>query len=207
MEKENKYIENINMTNIIVLALVYNYLSNKTNTLTETEVQRFFDDINYELHKEHSKEVSGDLQVGDEMAYKWDSKNQIYKLEDIYSLHGLYFNYIVDIPEKVLKISLNEEILKNINVNREYLKTKHETVHVSKIEDIYSLRMVDAQKTAVKYLELAGCKNIKVGYASPDQLNGDKGYHVPVSYDQDVLRIDIDESVKALLKRKTEQQK
>lgn len=199
--------ENINMTNIIVLGLVYNYLSNGKSFLTEKEMMNFFDKINSELSLQYQNEISGDIDEDDFLAYHYDYKEKVFKLEEVYSLEGLYFYYIEDISEHIIKISLKDEVLRSINVKREHLKTKIKTIHVSEKKDIYSLRMSDAQNSARNILEQAGYKNIQIGFAIPDQLQGDKGYHVPVSYDKNVICLDVKESEKSLLKRQSIQQK
>lgn len=50
-----------------------------------------------------------------------------------------------------------------------------------KVMGIYSLRAADAKESAKRILTQEGMLDIEIGCATPDQLDGDKGYHVNVS--------------------------
>lgn len=58
--------------------------------------------------------------------------------------------------------------------------------------EIYSLRANDAKEIAKKILEERGKKNIHIGNAIPTQLEGDKGYQVEVSYEENILEQNCD---------------
>jgi len=204
MKNNFEIVENINMSNIIVLALTYNYFETGKLILDLDKAMNFYEKINHHLSKKNL-EISGDIDDDYNILYEMDIEKNKCKLEDWqFSTYGIFMSYAKDIPEEIIKISLQQDVLDTIDVERKNIKTQIEYKRISETKEISTLNMENAQRIARKYLTQDGCQNISIGYGIPGQKD-DKYYNVPVTYDKPTIQIDYESSEKNLLKRRSEQ--
>lgn len=174
---------------LIVIALVYNYLANNRYELPE----RFIDDFINATFKnlissDNNYEVSDELlEVENYEGYLFAKKESKYILKSIEHA-GYLYNFQSD---DVIMATLQENALNSIDVERENLRLERSYKRKSGVVDVYSLEAKRASESAKKILENKGYTGIKIGSITPDQLDGDKGYHVSYICDEPVYKVKV----------------
>lgn len=189
----------IKKENIIFLALVYNWLANQKKELEEWDVSHYIDKVNEYLKYNFNQEILTASSLEDEA---WDYYNEIIKemfvfkykgLTGIYELKSLEnVDYIYRRQsEEVIKASLQEDALSCIYVAKENLEIKIEYKWISGREGIYTLWGNHAQEKVKESLKSKGCKDIQIGYPTPAQLDGDKGYYVSYNCQEPIEKVNV----------------
>lgn len=192
-----------NKSNIIILALIYNYICNQSKEMSKYDVENFFNSINYELYynqffAEIPEEETSDI-------YEYDKKTNKIRFTTPqclpYCLSSIKRYYIDQLPNEIIETSLLPEILMNLNLEREQIDTKKIIDPVWETKEISALKYNDAITSVIKILENKGCSNIKVGPAFPCMIEGDKGYSVKCSYSIERTIIDVEPTIEEYQKR------
>jgi len=116
----NKY----NKTNIIVLALLYNYLATKENKIKKTYFDLFFSELNYELLLKEQQLISEE-----------ESAQNVYTIKEKYielscssnlpySLIYMKRQYVDALPYEIIESSLSGNVLSTLKLNRSDINTK-----------------------------------------------------------------------------------
>lgn len=178
---------------VAFIALVYNYISNESDRLSEKDVEDFIEKVCFNLGYNHVEyEMLTDEKDLDELYFygiEFDYEKREYILKSLNNLVYLYDNQ----HKEVIKASLQRDSLSEIYVNRDKLKIVESYSPKSGIKDVYSSECASAKRTTASILEAQGCKNIKIGNAIPGQLEGDKGYHVRYSCDELFEKVNVSE--------------
>lgn len=170
-------MENIIDKHILVyMALVYNYIANDEKSLSERKVSFFAENVIKKLRdagiyceiSEEDISGYGYYDYGIEVA----ENNREYVLK---KLRGWLYDFL---PQEVITASLQKDVLSTIGVVKEQLQIQTRYTSKSGVQDIYALEGRRARESTREILEEKGCKDIEIGLAIPDQLDGDKGYHV-----------------------------
>lgn len=178
--------ETINKTNITILALMYNYISNNSDSLEVRQINDFINLINIELYNEGNNNFISTKEENQNIyCYDMDGKN-ISLNSEIYLL-GAASSYINTIPKHIIFTSLKDSILCTLNADKDKIKIVTSYKCVNSFIDVFALSQFDALQKAKGCLEIYGYKNIKFHTAYPEQKYGDKSYHVIVSYDMEIL--------------------
>lgn len=178
---------------------MYNWLANQKKELEEWDVSHYIDKVNEYLKYNFNQEIVTASSLEDEA---WDYYNEIIKemyafkykgLTGVYELKSLEnVDYIYKWqPEEVIKASLQEDALSCIYVAKENLEIKVEYKWISGREGIYTLWEDRAKEIVKEYLENRGCKDIQIGYPTPAQLDGDKGYYVSYNCQEPIERVNV----------------
>ena len=163
-----KNVNRIEKSRIIFIALIYNYLANNKISLHEEKVVDYVINVIKNLHNS-IYDVTGNIKNAARLCLwgvSYDKDKEEYMLNSLKDIESLYDMQ----PQELIKASLQDNALLSIGERKYHLK--------SDVMDIYSLYAKRAQESAVSILESQGCKNIRISGAVPDQLSGDKGYHV-----------------------------
>lgn len=191
--------ETINGTYITVLALMYNYICNGTDSLEKCQIDNFEYLINLELYKEGKNDlISYDEEP--QNIYHYDNSNKTVYLNDKNYFFSDASDYISTIPKHIILTSLKDNILCILNVNKDKIKIVTSYKRVNSFIDVFSLSKSDAVIKAKKCLECYGYKNIEIHTAYSEQKYSDKSYHVIVSYDIENISFDTSLNDKKLLK-------
>lgn len=194
----------INKSNIIALALVYNYISNNQKALSMNDLNRFKRLIDIHVHNDYKEEIISDEEDLEQQFYYYDEKNNIilgnkFNEEEYINFRYIEYYYIESIPQSVFLSSLKDDVLNSINVDRNKLRIEKKDEHKFDVVGVYTLSEAKARKSAKEILELKGYKNIVTSFANTFQKD-DKGYNVNVSYDEEVMTLDIVGSIQKILK-------
>lgn len=197
--------EKINKTYITILALMYNYISNKSDFLKIGQIDNFINLINFELYMERKNNL---ISYDDELQniYYCDNFNKTVYLNDPDYFFTDAFDYISTIPKDIILTSLKDNILCALNVDKDKIKIVTSYKRVNSFIDVFALSKSDALMKAKECLENYGYKNIEFNVAYPEQNHGDKSYHIIVSYDIETISFDTDSNDKKLLKNSKQNQ-
>ena len=114
---------NYNKTNIIVLALLYNYLANKETIITKRNFEIFFSELNYELLLKEKKLISEEER--EQNVYKTNENVIQLNVNNLpYSLVDIKRKYIDLLPCEVIEASLSKDVLCTLKINRNDINTK-----------------------------------------------------------------------------------
>lgn len=193
-----------NKSNIIILALIYNYICNQSKEISKYNVDNFFNAINYELYyNKYFAKIADEEEPAD--IYEYDKKTNKIKFTTSqylpYCLSSIKRYYIDQLPNEIIETSLLPEILMNLNLEREQIDTKKIIDPVWETKEISALKYNDAITSVIKILENKGCSNIKVGPAFPCMIEGDKGYSVKCSYSTERTIIDVEPTIEEYQKK------
>ena len=184
-----KNVNSIEKSRIIFIALIYNYLANNINSLNEEIVMDYVINIIKNLYK-NNYDVTGSMKNNSALnlwGVSYDKDKGEYMLNSLKNIDLLYNMQ----PKELINASLQDSALILIGVNKKSLQIEREYYLKGGVKDIYSLRAKDAVEKTVDILESQGCKNIKIGGAIPDQLSGDKGYHVSYFCEEPFEKVNI----------------
>lgn len=179
----------IEKSRIIFIALIYNYLANNINSLNEEIVMDYVINIIKNLYK-NNYDVTGSMKNNSALnlwGVSYDKDKGEYMLNSLKNIDLLYNMQ----PKELINASLKDSALILIGVNKKSLQIEREYYLKGGVKDIYSLRAKDAVEKTVDILESQGCKNIKIGGAIPDQLSGDKGYHVSYTCEEPFEKVNV----------------
>ena len=181
----------ISKTNIIILALIYKYLTTKETKIKIADVEKFWLYININLREKNNLDLISPDKLENQYIYHQDNTYTNYVLIDPTIIEDIYIGYIDTIPQSILLESLNQEILNIINVDRKKIITKTYTKHIEKTIELYSISKNRAIESAIKHLTNSGYKNIQASTAFYLGMQPDHLWSVPVSYDEDITYIDL----------------
>lgn len=113
-----------NKSNIIILALIYNYLANKKIKIPKSSVDNFFNELNYELFINEYNLIND----GENEQNVYIYKNDFIEFADTnkipYSLIIFKRKYIDILPNEIIELSLMPNILSTLKINRNDISTK-----------------------------------------------------------------------------------
>lgn len=162
---------------LVFLALLYNYLANNIKEIYHSYFYFYLTAVNEKLREMGSSyQISHDINKNNNEFFDIDYNlsQDRYRLTSTEKLLMLYRN----LPDEVINASLDAEALSNIHVDKVALDITINYKRENQKMDIYSLSSQTAMESVRNILTEAGCRNIKFSYAIPDQLDGDKGYHI-----------------------------
>ena len=180
--------ETISKTHIIILALMYNYISNKSDALKIRQIDDFISLIDLKLYNDGNNFISTEEENQNIYHYDISNKNVLLNNEDYFVSDAN--DYINTISKHIICISLKDDILCTLGVNKDKIKIVTSYERVNSFIDVFALGQSDALNKAKGCLEAYGYKNIEFHTAYPEQKYGDKSYHVIVSYDMEKLSFD-----------------
>ncbi len=192
--------ETINRTHITVLALLYNYISNKNDFLGKCQIDNFEYLINLELYKERQNTLISCYEEPQDIYYS-DNGSKTISLKDKNYFLGEASRYIESIPKHIILTSLKDDILCTLDVDKDKIQIVTNYKHVNSFIDVFSLSAKDALKKAKECLESYGYKNIEIHAAYSEQKYGDKTYHVIVSYDVETISFAMNSNDKKTFKK------
>lgn len=193
----------VNKTNIIIMALIYNYVSNRSKSISVENIDKFKDAMDFEMVYNQGKETISNEEdkqfscYGNVYRYDIDSSNnKCVVFNDQCDLGLVYYRYIDSLPQYIVLASLKENVLNSIGVDRKNLRIKTVSKHKEGIVNTKSFEMDTAKASAKELLESLGKKNINVGFRSLDQFPLSTGYRVSVSYEEDHFYLDLSDNNK-----------
>ena len=190
----------INKSNIVILALVYAYLSNRETQLKEWDLDRFFLNIRIAMYNNPMATEIADEEIESQEVYYRDEKDN-YVLKRPELLPQICRKYIDNIPEEIFFESLKEDNLSQINVDRNKLKIVAENEHKYETVELASMSASSAISSARIILEGRGCKNIQINGTYFAGMRDDYVWGVQTSYDKDRFYLDLGEKEKGYTKR------
>lgn len=191
--------KSINRTNIVCLALIYNFISNGTTSVNIDSFNMFKGWIDYSLYNGPGGQWISDEEEEQDY-YHYDRKNGCIVLNDVRDLGSMSFRYVDCLPQDILKLSLDHETLKFLSVDGDAIKTRVRSEHKYDTLGVYSTSAASARESVLRGLQNSSYKNIEVGPAFFTKLDSVYGYNVSVSYDIDSIFLDLDSSCKHLIK-------
>lgn len=192
-------MEKCNKTNVVALALIYNFISNGTNAISIDQFNLFKGLIDYNLYSKLG-ETWIPYTEDEQDYYHYDNKNGQIVLNNIYDLGNMCFYYVDNMPQEILKISLESDILSVLGVDRDKIKTYTKIEHKKETIGVYSASVAGALESVRNSLDKAGYKNIEIKSAFFTKFDDECGYNVSTSYDIEKLSIDLKTSCKNLIK-------
>lgn len=166
--------------NVILVALMYNYIANHETNLSSREINKFIEAVNNSLQKSgnYYEIQMNDSNFGEAFfGFDFDKEKERYILISLRFIEWVYDCQ----PEEVITATLKKSALSTIGVDRKNLKIEKQYRSESGQMDIYSLKATDAQERTKKILESEGCRKIIIDSTIPDMLGDDKGYRVSYS--------------------------
>lgn len=120
-------MQKYNKTNIIVLALLYNYISNKEKTLKTNDIEKFFNELNNELLLIGVERVSDEEDI-DQTTYKYSKTGEEIQMcgqqKLPYSLLDMKRMHVDLLPSAIIDASLAPNVLINLKINRDKINTR-----------------------------------------------------------------------------------
>lgn len=170
---------------LIVISLIYNYLANASKELSEEKIEDFINVVEKNL-----KNIDDNYEVVSE---KFGDDYLIFKEADKYILRSLnaaaiFYDFQAN---DVITATLQDDALNLILVDRDNLKLEKCYQRKSGVIDVFSLEAKRARESAINFLNNRNCTNIIVCSTVPDQLEGDKGYHVTYVCDEPFYKVKI----------------
>lgn len=183
----------VNQAKIIVLALIYNYISNGEENLDVEKFWKFRDRLQYEVYH-NAQDVQFVFTLGEEEQdfYRYDSKNGMLVIRNAYDLDSCQEEIVKEIPKQVIDASLNQTILSLIDVDLEKIKTEVGVVHKCETTKNYSTSQNAAVSREVEYHEELGHKNIVIESARYCKIDSCYGYEITTSWDEEYTRFVIE---------------
>ena len=197
--------EKVNQTHITILALLYNYISNRADSLERQKFDNFEYLIELDLYNE-GKPFAISYDEEQQNIYHYSSDKKLFILNNENYFLDEVSKYIYNIPQYILEASLKDYVLKAIDVDRGKINIGTKFEHVNEVRDVYALSYNDALKKAKDCLNSYGYKSIKTHMAYPEQKYCDKSYHVRVSYDVEKIFFDTSLNNKKFVKNTNQTQ-
>lgn len=175
--------------NIIILSLLYKYISTNENSLNIRNIDKYELSIDCSFYDEHHRyPINWEETDIPDIFYRDEHYN--YHFVEPINLDYICKRFIDPLPQEVLIESLKEEHLKHIGANRSRIKTNVVTERKRDTLNIYSMSAKDAQASALKCLTYEGAKNIEIGSAFYLGMKPDHLWKVYVTYERDLIYID-----------------
>lgn len=183
----------INQSNIIILALIYNYISNGEKSLSVEKFTHFRNRLQYEVYyKAKQERFVFSYREAQQDIYRVDLRNNQLVFNSVLELDLSQQDYIKEIPESVIKASLNQKILSLIDVDLEKIKTEVGIVHKRETTKNYSTSQKSAVKREKEYHEELGHKNVVIESAHFVYIGSETGYEITTSWDEEYTRFVIE---------------
>ena len=120
-------MQKYNKTNIIVLALLYNYISNKEIKIKTNKIENFFNELNYELLL-MNEEIISDQEDLNQNIYQYSESGQEIQMcnpEKLpYLLVDMKRTYIDLLPFPLIKASLFPNVLVSLKISGDKITTR-----------------------------------------------------------------------------------
>lgn len=174
---------------IIILALLYKYISTKENSLNIRKIDRYSLSIDYSFYQEHYR-YPIIWEDNDIPGIIYRDANYNYHFVEPINLDYICKLYIDQLPQEVLLESLKQEHLNIIDADQTKIRTNKVTERKRDTLNIYSMSANDAQASALRILKNEGAKNIKIGSAFYVGMKPDHLWEVYVNYEKDIIYID-----------------
>lgn len=180
---------NSSRSNLINLALIYNYLVNKEDKLSVDIINKYIELINKYLVSQYKNEVNNkdkDDNNKDTYNYRYITLDNIEYIKlntDYINLEDIYLESIYRVEDYILNTTLYEKVLNLLNIKRcdlpieSFLERKQDNIDV-----IWSSKDM-ASNVVRKHLVMKGMKNIQINGVRQTIYGDDIGYRVFVTYD------------------------
>lgn len=190
----------VNKTDLITLALVYNYVANDKKSLNVCDVDNF---ISYLEFMVFNKSFSGDIinEEDDEKTCYYIDEKHNYVLRFPEYIATICQRYVDNIPQDIFLETLKPEYLSLIGVDRDNLKLVSVNEHKNDSMELFSMGASSASSNAIKILDERGCKNIRVNSIFFLGMKPDYLWRVSVKYDCDRFYLDLGDKAKTYCKR------
>lgn len=190
--------KDVNKSDLITLALVYNYVANDKRKLKIKDVENFISMVEFSLF---SKGIFlSDIKEDDVCFYRIDKEDN-YALAGTCSISDICVSCIDEIPQDVFLDTLKQESLTMIGVERNKLRVVSVNERKNDDVELFSLGAGYASLNAVKKLEDCGCRNIMVNSVFFLGMKPDYLWRVSVIYDHDRYYLDLGNEEKVYGKR------
>ena len=179
-------MEKVSRSNLINLALVYNYLVNKKDKISVNVINKYIEVINMYLKRDNKDKISENNNIKNNSVYNYviyDNEKYI-QLNKNLVLENLYHDTVHSLEDYLLNISLYEGVLDVLNIKREdlpidnYYERKQENIDI-----IMTVKKEIAENVARKHLEMKGMKNVQINVSRLNHFDDDIGYTVSTTYD------------------------
>ena len=192
---------------IILIGLLYNYLSNYELELYEWRIKNFLDTIETKLEKEdiiiEITEEQIENQTNEINKYlEKDENKKIYKLINICNIEYWYKK----LPKELINFTLKNDILSTIySENLKLLvPTKKQSFPCQKIKKIKTDKDSEPKETLIKYLEKEETRNIKIESIIKTKKEHETEYTITYNCDKYLETIDMHEILVKRIKKKKE---
>ena len=188
--ESNKIIA-ISIKDLSAVALLYNYLANNKTSIFTTYICNFYNYIEkckYSNQNTFYKFVREDDEP-DNMLEKSIGGDPLQGITEALNLEYLMRYYQI-LPEEVIDKTLTEEALRLIRVDRDKLTIKNFTRNSNGHINIYSMGQKSAIKSAIKCLEAAGLKNIRITNVFYQGMKDDHLYSVSYNAEKEFETLD-----------------
>lgn len=190
----------VNKTDLITLALVYNYVANDKTSLSVCDVDNFISYLEFmAFNKYFSCGISRDEDDERTCYYIDDKYNYIFRNPENLSI--ICQRYVDNIPQDIFLETLKQDYLSLIGVKREDLNLVSVKEHKNDSMELFSMGASSASNNAVKILDERGCKNIRVNSVFFLGMKPDYLWRVSVKYDCDRFYLDLGDKAKTYCKR------
>lgn len=178
-----------NKTSLILLALLYKYVSTGESKLDKWDVEIFIMDLQRSIFDKEGHYPDVNETSIDEEFFYLETPNQ-YVLKTPVDLEELCDRHIDRIPQNFLKESLKEENLNKIGANRKLITVNTVTQSEKKDLKIFSMSGRDAENSARRALNYYGAKKINIRGSFYLGMKPDHLWNVTASYEMDYIYID-----------------
>ena len=190
----------INKTDLITLALVYNYLANDKTKLKVSDVNNFISLLDFTMFNK-SFSASYRNEEDDEKTYYYIDEDRYYNLRSVDYIATICHYYVDVIPQDIFLETMKPEFLSLIGVEKDNLKLIKTSESKNDSMQLYSMGASSASLNAVKILKERGCRNIMVNSVFFLGMKPDYLWNVSVKYDQDRYFLDLGSKEKVFCKR------
>ena len=176
-----------NRSNLINLALIYNYLINKSDKLSVDVINKYIKIINKYLEREQKGKISNKNNQNNNLNYTYinhDNEEFIKLNIENNDIETLYYETLHYLDDYLMNISLYQGTLDVLGIDRDDLPIENYPERKQGTIDIHMTTNKDmAENVAKKYLIMKGMKNIQVNGSISTHFDDDVGYKVYVTYD------------------------
>ena len=192
---------------IILIGLLYNYLTNYELELNERRIQSFLDTVKMKIETENlgleitdefienqTKEVNKYLEKNEEL--------KIYKLINIYSIDLWYKK----LPKELINLTLKNDILPTIHSENLKLLVPIKKIYIPYQETkvIVSSSETEAKEELIKSLTKENNKNIQIESILKSSEENKEAYTITYKYDKCLETINMEETLSKRIKKKKE---
>jgi len=190
----------VNRTNLITLALVYNYVANDKTTLKVSDVNNFISFLEFStFDRFFSANITRN--EDDERTVYYIDENHNYVLRSPQYVATICQRYVDEIPQDIFLETLKPEYLSFIGVDKKDLKLVSVEEHKNNSMELFSMSASSASSNAIKILDERGYRNIRVNSVFFLGMKPDYLWDVSVKYDSDRYYLDLGDKEKSYCKR------